>query len=96
MKDYKMTAEQLQSLVDMANTHNQNVDHFINVALKEHFGSDKINASQWFEANRLISEQHFYERGMIVLNVLRTLGFDCKMDMQSNKLHCPEHGIRAY
>lgn len=93
---YEVTAEQIQSLVDMAKNHNSNIDHFINVTLKEYFGSDKINAGQWFEANRLISEQHFYERGMVVLNVMRNIGIDCKMDMQSNKLHCPEQGIRAY
>ena len=96
MKEYKLNAEQVQTLVDLAIDHNQKVDHFVKVELKEHFGSDKITASQWFEAQSLIQNQRFYERGMTILNVLRSIGIDCKMDMQSNKLHCLEHGIKAY
>ena len=68
----------------------------INVELRDHFGSDKINASQWFEAQRLINAQNFYEKGHNILECLRFIGIDCKMDMQSNKLHCPECGINAY
>lgn len=83
-------------LITAARKHNENIDHFINVELREHFGSDKINASQWFEAQRLINAQNFYEKGHDILVCLRALGIDCKMDMQSNKLHCPECGINAY
>ena len=96
MKEYKLNADQVQKLVVMAIEHNQKVDHFVKVQLKEHFGSDSINATQWFEAQSLIQNQRFYERGMTILNVLRAIGIDCKMDMQSNKLHCLEYGIKAY
>ena len=80
----------------MAQKHNKEVDNFVNVTLKEHFGSDTITPAQWFEAQHLINEQNFYFKGKSILNVLRSFGIDCKMDMQSNKLHCPEVEIYAY
>lgn len=88
--------EMKNMLIDAARKHNENIDNFINVELRKHFGSDKINASQWFEAQRLINAQNFYEKGHNILECLRFIGIDCKMDMQSNKLHCPECGINAY
>lgn len=33
---------------------------------------------------------------MCILRTLRHYNIDCKMDMQSNKLHCPEYDINAY
>ena len=74
----------------MARTHNDQIDKFINVTLKEHFGSDRITAQQWFEGQRLINAQNFYKHGHAICCALRDLGVDCKMDMQSNKLVCPE------
>ena len=70
--------------------HNFSVDKFINVELRKHFQSDKVNAEQWFEAQRLINEQNFYEKGKLILRVLRSYGIDCKINCQSNKLVCPE------
>lgn len=91
----KLTPEQIK-LIDQAKAHNASIDHFVNVTLKEHFGSDKISASQWFEAQRLISDQNFYQKGYPILEAIRATGIDCKMDMQSNKLHCPGIGLFAY
>lgn len=77
----------------MARTHNETIDNFINVTLKEHFGKDELNMKEWFEAQRLIGEQNFYKRGHAILVALRDLGVDCKMNMQSNKLVCAELGL---
>ena len=85
-----------ETWIVLAQRHNQAVDHFVNVTLRNHFGSDTITVSQWFEANHLIQAQDFYKKGMCILRPLRAHGIDCKMDMQSNKLHCPEYGINAY
>lgn len=93
MKEFYISADQAKKIEEMAKAHNESIDRFINVTLKEHFGSDTINAAQWFEAQRLINQQNFYDKGHTILVVLRTLGIDCKMDMQSNKLVCPELGI---
>jgi hypothetical protein len=93
MKEYYISSEQAKNIEEMAKAHNESIDRFINITLREHFGSDTINAEQWFEAQRLINQQNFYDKGHTILVVLRTLGIDCKMDMQSNKLVCPELGI---
>ena len=95
MTQYYISSEQANKLEAMAKAHNESVDHYINVTLKEHFGSDKISVEQWFEAQRLIKEQNFYEKGHAILVVLRTLGIDCKMNMQNDKLHCPELNLYA-
>ena len=86
----------VNTFIEAAHNHNSSVDHFINVELVKHFGGDKITADQWFEAQRLINEQDFYNKGHVILKVLRSYGIDCKMDMQSNKLHCAAYNVRAY
>ena len=96
MKNLYVSNAQADALEKLAKQHNESIDNFINVKLLEHFGSEKINLSQWFEAQQLINEQNFYEKGHEILLVLRSFGLDCKQDMQSNKLHCPELGIYAY
>ena len=93
MTQYYISNEQANALEDMARKHNESVDAYINVTLKEHFGSDKISAEQWFEAQLLIKQQNFYEKGQSILKVIRAFGIDCKMNMQSDKLYCPELGI---
>lgn len=93
MKDYYISNEQANKLAEMAKAHNESIDKFVNVTLKEHFGSDTLNVTQWFEAQRLVRQQNFYDKGHAILVVLRTIGIDCKMDMQSKKLVCPELGI---
>lgn len=82
-----MTRENLiDELMKSAKAHNNAIDHFENVELKEYFGKDEVNASQWFEAQRLINAQDFYTKGKAILDVLRALGIDCKMNMQNDKL----------
>ena len=93
MTTYYITNEQANALEAMAKAHNESVDTYINVTLKEHFGSDKISVDQWFEAQRLIKQQNFYEKGHNILQVIRAFGVDYKMNMQSDKLYCPELGI---
>lgn len=96
MNNFQLTKEQVTKMAELAKAHNDSIDHFINVTLKEHFGSDTINASQWFEGQALINKQNFYGKGHAILEVIRAFGIDCKMDMQSNKLHCPEIDVFAY
>ena len=96
MNNFQLTNEQVTKLAELAKAHNDSIDHFINVTLKEHFGTDKLNVTQWFEAQDLISRQCFYKKGHAVQEVIRAFGIDCKMDMQSNKLHCPEIDVFAY
>lgn len=82
--------EIIERAVQTAKEHNEAIHTFINVTLKEHFGSDTINAEQWFEAQRLIDEQKFYDRGHLILKVLREYcGIDAKMNMQSNEILLP-------
>ena len=46
----------------------------------------KISASSWFAAQYLINEQKFFGKAMKILSSVRAMGFDVKVDMQSNKL----------
>ncbi len=93
MNKLHITNEQASALEALAKAHNESVDKFHNVTLKEHFGSDEISLEQWFEAQRLINGENFYKKGHNILLIIRAFGVDCKMDMQSNKLYCPELGI---
>ena len=90
MAQYYLTNEQASRLEDMARKHNESIDTFINVTLKEHFGTDKITTRQWFEAQQLINAQNFYEKGHTILLLIREFGIDCKQNMQDSKLYCPE------
>lgn len=96
MNNFQLTKEQVTKMAELAKAHNDSIDHFIHVTLKEHFGTDQLNVSQWFEAQELISKQKFYKKGHAVQDVIRAFGIDCKMDMQSHKLHCPEMDVFAY
>ena len=78
MKDYYISNDQANKLAEMAKAHNESIDNFINVTLKEHFGTDTLNVTQWFEAQELIAQQNFYDKGHAILVVLRTIGIDCK------------------
>ena len=84
------------SLIEQAIAHNKSVDDYINITLRNHFGSDHITPRQWFEAQRLIREQNFAEKGRAILKQIRAYGIDCKIDGQSDKLHYPALGINAY
>ena len=95
MTQYYISNEQANALEAMAKAHNESIDTYINVTLKEHFGSDKISVDQWFEAQHLIKQQNFYKKGYSILKVIRAFGIDCKMNMQSDKLHCPELNLYA-
>lgn len=86
----------VDELITMAKRHNEAIDEYMNVTLKEHFGGDKITLAQWFEAQQMIREQNFFEKAREILKPLRAAGIDCKMDAQSNKLHCPKYDITAY
>ena len=78
--------KELDDFLMVAHKHNEEVENFYKVTLSEHFGSETITIKQWFEAQDLIAKEHFYEKGKIILNSLRRMGYDVKIDMQTNKL----------
>lgn len=98
MAQYYITNEQANALEMLAREHNESIDHFFDVTLTERFGNEVTAGTfinKWFEAQRLIDEQNFYEKGHDILLVIRAFGIDCKQNMQTNKLHCPELDIYA-
>ena len=82
-----------ETFIKEALFHNYSVDRFVNYDLRKHFQGVEISPAQWFEAQRMINEQRFYEKGIVILRVLRSFGIDCKINAQSNKLVCPEIGL---
>lgn len=81
--------EHVKDLEAQAIAHNQSVDDFINITLRDHFNGDMINLQQWFEAQRLIKEQDFWGKGLVIVKALQKSGIDCKINAQTNKLYCP-------
>lgn len=86
-----MTAQELVKdiLITKAKAHNEAIDNYINVTLRDHFGSDTITVSQWFEAQQLIRKQNFYEKGKAIQDEAKQYGLRFLMDMQSDKLVIP-------
>lgn len=84
-----MEKKDIKKLIKLAKAHNQRISDFINIDLAAHFGGTKVSPMQWFEAQRLINEQHFYQTGMTILTALRDEGIDAKMNMQSNEIVLP-------
>lgn len=76
----------IETFVQKAIQHNTSIDHFTQVELPKHFGGNKVTLSRWFEAQRLINEQNFYDKGMVILKEARANGIDVKMNMQTYKL----------
>lgn len=78
--------------------HNNRIDEFISNILPQLLeiagvkvirnanGELEIPMNEWFKAQRFISEMHFYDEAMKILNMVRPLGFDVKISMQDNKL----------
>lgn len=90
-----MTREEVKKLVDM---HNNKIDNFTNnilpmllekdgvaVTIKDN-GEKFIPLNGWFKANSLLESMHFYKDAKEILDLVRPLGFDVKINMQSNKL----------
>lgn len=80
MKEIKAAFELL------ARDHNDKIDYFTRVTLFEHFGSNKIKPEQWFEAQALIKEQNFWEKGLAIVEAARAQGLDFKINAQSNEI----------
>ncbi len=91
--DKKGKIEMTENMKKAALEHNQSVDRFRNENLRKHFGSDKITAEQWFEAQRMIADQCFYTKGIKIVRALRKEGIDAKINAQSEKIYCPEIGL---
>lgn len=90
-----MTREDVKQLVQH---HNNQIDNFITnelpkllendgvkVVTKDN-GEHEIPINNWFKAQDYIKSMNFYKEAMLILDIVRPLGFDVKIDMQSNKL----------
>jgi hypothetical protein len=80
-----MTKQEVLSRIE---AHNQMIDNFINIELKARLKlkGDKMNLSQWFDANTILNEQNFFGKGMEILNACKAEGYVVKINGQSNKL----------
>lgn len=90
-----MTREDVKQLVQH---HNSRIDNFITnelpkllendgvkVVTKDN-GEHEISINDWFKAQDYIKAMNFYKEAMSILDMVRPLGFDVKINMQSNKL----------
>ncbi len=90
-----MTREEVKKMVDM---HNSKIDNFIinilpqllemagvKVTVKDN-GEYEMPMNDWFKAQDFIKAMNFYKDAMEILDMVRPLGFDVKINMQSNKL----------
>lgn len=80
-----MTRAEVKAMIEK---HNNEIDNYIHNILPSELGKkeDELTMCDWFKAQALISKQDFYNKGRSIQMPLRELGFDVKMDMQSNKL----------
>lgn len=82
-----------EKLIQEALHHNEKVDNYRNVDLKNHFGSDTITPEQWFEAQRMIKAQGFFDSGLKIVRALQKVGIGAKINALSEKIYCPEIGL---
>ena len=90
-----MTREDVKQLVEH---HNRRIDTFISNELPKLLANDGIKVvtkdngeheipiNAWFKAQDYIKAMNFYKEAMSILDIVRPLGFDVKINMQSNKL----------
>ena len=90
-----MTREEVKKMVEM---HNNKIDDFtsnilpqllemagVKVVTKDN-GEHEIPMNAWFKAQDFIKAMNFYKDAMEIIDMVRPLGFDVKINMQSNKL----------
>lgn len=79
-----------KQVIQIIKAWNRRIDRFITEELPDLLGypegTTEIRMTEWFDAQRIIREQNFYETGREIQMGLRNAGFDVKMDMQSDKL----------
>lgn len=75
-------------LIKLIEEHNSSIDFYINEVLPKELGSKNglISMDNYFKGLSLIKAQGFHKKGMAILESFRALGFDVKMNMQSDKL----------
>lgn len=77
----------MKSLKERIEEHNKAIDDFDNVLAEKLNAVDgKVPITAWFKAQELISEQHFYEKGISLVRESRAAGNNSKIDMQSYKI----------
>ena len=81
---------------NIVNAWNAKLDKFMKDELPELLMSEgirvkngKISMNDWFKAQTIIQNQHFYEEGHSIQMKLRNAGHDVKMNMQDNTLVFP-------
>ena len=81
---------------NIVNAWNTKIDNFMKVDLLKlleengvHVKNGKISMNDWFKAQHIINDQHFYEEGHAIQMKLRNAGYDVKMNMQDNTLVFP-------
>ena len=94
-KGKDMTREEVKNIVEM---HNSKIDNFIYKILPRllemsgvkvsvnNKGEYEIPMSEWFKAQDFIRDMNFHRDAMEILEMVRPLGYDVKINMQSNKL----------
>lgn len=78
------------------NEWNAKIDNFMKVDLPKlleesgvHVKNGRVKMNDWFKAQYIINDQHFYEEGHAIQMKLRDAGHDIKMNMQDNTLVYP-------
>ena len=76
--------ETVETLIE---EHNEEIDEFINISLPRKLcreGYEVVNGripcEAWFAAQRIISEQHFLDKAIVLCSALRAFGYDVKRD----------------
>ena len=90
-----MTIDEVKTIVEL---HNNRIDVF-NITLLPKIlethgfkvtyndkGEPLFTMNAWFKAQSIIDRMDFYDEAKYILNKFRPLGFDIKINMQTNKL----------
>lgn len=87
-----------REVIERVNEHNKMIEEFMCDTLPKVLKNDGVNVTKdkdgkfeipmndWFKAQEVIKSMNFYSKAKKILDEVRPLGFDVKIDMQSNKL----------
>ena len=83
----------VETVKTLIEDHNDKIDAFTLISLPHKLcreGYEVVNGcipcEAWFAAQRIISEEHFWDKAAVLCSMLRAFGYDAKRDAQSNKL----------
>lgn len=85
-----MTHEEVKMMCEQ---HNAEVETYLRDILPEQIKAagypvenGMTTMGAWFAAQRFINEQHFFDKGKLIMDAARAAGFDVRMDMQNDTL----------